>query len=187
MDVVVPLRVVAGEHSYVFVQPEVTIGRVADADVVVETADVSRIHGRVQWIDGQWRYTDNSSRNGTYVSGTRLDDIPIEGSVIVNLAGASGPEITLLPATDLVTAPVARITLGRAADNDFVVDGVGVSRHHAVFRSSAAGDIEITDLGSHNGTFVNGVRITRSGLKERDKVTIGEHTFEVTAGTLQAI
>jgi pSer/pThr/pTyr-binding forkhead associated (FHA) protein len=184
---VVPLRVEAGEHSYVFVQPEVTIGRVSDADVVVETPDVSRIHGRVQWIDGRWRYTDNSSRNGTYVSGTKRNDIAIEGSVIVNLAGASGPEITLLPATDLITAPVGRITLGRAADNDVVVDDAGVSRHHAIFHCTAAGGLEITDLGSHNGTFVNGDRIDQSSLEEGDKVTIGGHSFVVADGTLRQL
>lgn len=187
MDEVVPLRVVAGEHSYVFVQPEVTIGRVADADVVVQTADVSRIHGLVHWIDGQWRYTDNSSRNGTYVSGARRDDIAVEGPVIVNLAGAAGPEITLLPATDLITAPVGRITLGRAADNDVVIDAAGASRHHAVLHRTAAGDLAITDLGSHNGTFINGVRIETASLEEGDEVTIGGHRFVVADGALQQL
>jgi pSer/pThr/pTyr-binding forkhead associated (FHA) protein len=53
--------------------------------------------------------------------------------------------------------------IGRTDDNDLVVDDLGVSRRHAELRKSPTGSYEIIDLGSHNGTFVNGRRVTSAG------------------------
>ena len=51
------------------------------------------------------------------------------------------------------------ITVGRAPDNDFVVDDPGVSWHHAEIRPTAGGAFEVVDLKSHNGTYLNGTAV----------------------------
>jgi transcriptional regulator with PAS, ATPase and Fis domain len=66
----------------------------------------------------------------------------------------------------------ATLTLGRAANADVVVDASGVSRQHAELRRQ--GPIyALRDLGSTNGTYVNGVRVEHSGLSEGDVVRFG--------------
>jgi pSer/pThr/pTyr-binding forkhead associated (FHA) protein len=66
--------------------------------------------------------------------------------------------------------------IGRIPDNDLVVADLEVSRHHAELRKSPTGTYEIVDLGSHNGTFVNGKRVSRAALTEHDIVGIGHST-----------
>jgi pSer/pThr/pTyr-binding forkhead associated (FHA) protein len=79
-------------------------------------------------------------------------------------------------------SPVMRI--GRGPDNDIIVVELGVSKQHAELRRSPAGGYSIIDLGSHNGTFVNGTRVTRQELKEGDIVAIGHATFRLAGGQL---
>ena len=59
-----------------------------------------------------------------------------------------------------------------------------VSRHHAELRKSDAGSYEIIDRGSHNGTFVNGKRVSRATLTDRDIISIGHSTFRLAEGEL---
>ena len=66
-----------------------------------------------------------------------------------------------------------RSLLGRAADVDVVVDDDAVSRHHAAVDRDGD-DITLEDLGSRNGTTVNGERVrTRMRLRAGDVVTVG--------------
>ena len=57
--------------------------------------------------------------------------------------------------------PATAMRIGRVPDNDLVLSDLNVSRHHAELRKSAHRPYEIVDLGSHNGTFVNGQRVTK--------------------------
>jgi ABC-type multidrug transport system ATPase subunit len=81
--------------------------------------------------------------------------------------------------------PVKAITIGRTADNDLVVSDLGVSRRHAELRKSPSGRYQIIDLGSHNGTFVNGARVDQAELTEQDIVSIGHATFRLAGGELR--
>lgn len=63
-------------------------------------------------------------------------------------------------------------TVGRAARADFVVDASMVSRIHCRLTAGAT-ELEVFDLNSTNGTFVNGVRVDRAVLKEGDRLGIG--------------
>lgn len=73
--------------------------------------------------------------------------------------------------------PKRTLTVGRAADNDIVLPYQGVSRHHA--RLSPEGDtFQLVDLQSHNGTLVNGRKVTSTVLQHGDMLRFGRHTFE---------
>jgi pSer/pThr/pTyr-binding forkhead associated (FHA) protein len=63
-------------------------------------------------------------------------------------------------------------TVGRAPRADFVVDAQMVSRIHCRLTAGAA-ELEVIDLDSTNGTFVNGVRVERRALKDGDRLGIG--------------
>lgn len=74
-------------------------------------------------------------------------------------------------------------TIGRTPDNDIVVSDVLASRHHARMTSTPQG-LLLEDLGSVNGTFVNGRRVMAHRLSENDVVTIGNSDFVLTDGRL---
>jgi len=68
------------------------------------------------------------------------------------------------------------ITIGRGKDNDIVLENLSVSRYHAqVTREN--GQYVIRDLDSSNGTYVNGVRFSRTQVYHNDKILIGKHTL----------
>jgi signal transduction histidine kinase len=67
-------------------------------------------------------------------------------------------------------------SFGRASDNDIVVEDSGVSRRHGRLLREGDG-YNLMDLGSHNGTYVNGRKVTSTRLEDRDQVQIGQHTL----------
>lgn len=64
------------------------------------------------------------------------------------------------------------VTIGRHADNAVVLDSQRASRHHARVEQTAAGFL-LHDLGSDNGTWVGGQKITRHKLEDGDTIHIG--------------
>lgn len=63
-------------------------------------------------------------------------------------------------------------TIGRAPRADFVVDAALVSRLHCRLTAGAA-ELEVVDLDSTNGTFINGERTARARLKQGDRLGVG--------------
>jgi adenylate cyclase len=70
-------------------------------------------------------------------------------------------------------------TLGRGDDNQFVVKDRCISRNHAMIQYTDAGDRYLIDLGSSNGTFVNGRRVSIPvTIHDGDTITFGQTEFE---------
>lgn len=89
----------------------------------------------------------------------------------------------ILPGSATPEKPAGSTTIGRANDNDIVIQDVLASRHHAFLVQTPLGT-EIRDARSINGTFVNGVRVGSAVLSEGDVVTIGNVDLEFTDGNL---
>src|SRR5438105_2763759 len=164
------------------------IGRDKAADLHLEDASVSRRHAIVRFDPSSgWLLEDANSRNGTFRDGERISQLAISGPVTVTLGGPDdGCVVTLAPTAPRSTArrrpggavseravsgvsighlasvyepPTTTVRIGRARDNDLVVDDVLASRHHAELRRRPDGSLELVDLGSHNGTYLDGVPV----------------------------
>ncbi|MGW2648037.1 FHA domain-containing protein [Streptomyces sp. NPDC001393] len=185
------------------------VGRDPLSDIVLDDARVSWHHAVLRCDDDRWTLTDQHSTNGTYADGRRIDRWGVHpGSVIRFGNPTDGPRAVLAdaprPAPDRPSAvslplltgtfrrpssvrplPVRSVRIGRAADNDLVVDDLIVSRRHAELRAHPDGTYEIVDLGSHNGTYLNGRPVTRAPMGPGDIVGIGHFAFCLVGDELQ--
>jgi pSer/pThr/pTyr-binding forkhead associated (FHA) protein len=69
--------------------------------------------------------------------------------------------------------PGSARTLGRATGADFILDAALVSRVHCRLTALEAGELEVRDLDSTNGTFVNDARVDTARLAPGDRLRIG--------------
>jgi pSer/pThr/pTyr-binding forkhead associated (FHA) protein len=93
------------------------------------------------------------------------------GKLVLTLSGGQEQEFALAK---------SNVALGRAVVNDVVLSDAQVSRHHARVEKRAEG-YTLVDLGSANGTLVNGVRVSSRTLAPGDVIRVGDSTlrFEI--------
>ncbi len=93
------------------------------------------------------------------------------------LVAISGPlEGTVRAVTDVA------LSLGRDTANQIMIGDSAVSRKHCTISQVSPGVYEISDLESHNGTFVNGVQISRTPIRHGDRIRIGTSEFVFLTG-----
>jgi ABC transport system ATP-binding/permease protein len=95
---------------------------------------------------------------------------PPPASIAKGVAAVAGR----VPTAEHAAAGLVRI--GRDEANDIVLRDLGVSRRHAEVRPGPGG-FEVIDLGSRNGTYLNGKQVSRAPLAEGDLISIGRHRF----------
>jgi ABC-type multidrug transport system ATPase subunit len=191
------------------------VGRDPNSDIVVDEPKVSWQHAILRLEHDRWLLEDVGSTNGTFVGPQRVRRVEITGACQVRLGHPdSGPVVScsiaaapgvhgtaaasaavLQPARMSATGerspsvimrlPARVLRIGRAAGNDMVVPDLSVSRYHAELCKTAGGGYEIVDLGSHNGTYLNGQRVTAAAVTESDVIGIGLATFRLVGGELQ--
>ena len=184
------LEVRVGEDRYDFADDAVvTIGRSETSAIPVLDHRVSRHHLEARCEHGYWRLVDLDSANGTYVAGRPIREIDVRRTLDLCLADPDdGIVVTLTPlganetvrvAPSAGSAPPLRI--GRALDNDLVLDDTRSSRYHAELVPQGE-RAELRDRASANGTRVNGRRIDREVVEPGDLVEIGDTTMRVVPG-----
>ncbi|MFF4169498.1 FHA domain-containing protein [Streptomyces sp. NPDC001744] len=110
----------------------------------------------------------------------RREPVPLRPPSVAHPA-ATG---TFRRPTSVRPLPVHGVRIGRAPDNDIVVPDLVVSRRHAELRAHPDGTYRIHDLGSHNGTFLNGRPVTEARVTAEDIVGIGRCAFCLIGGQL---
>lgn len=86
--------------------------------------------------------------------------------------GGAGAGSIVLPNSDRFSLTESVITIGRHPDSNLVLADPNVSRNHAEIRPRGE-HFEVVDLGSTNGTRVNGVRVDNQVLEDGDEVSFG--------------
>ncbi|MCX5263945.1 FHA domain-containing protein [Streptomyces sp. NBC_00199] len=185
------------------------LGRDPQSDIVIDDTRVSWHHAVLRPDGDHWTLEDDHSTNGTYADGRQVHEWGVgPGSVIRFGSPSDGPFVVLsglapvpperpsavsMPAltgtfrqpTNVRPLPPRTVRIGRAADNELVVDDLVVSRRHAELRALPDGGHEIVDLGSHNGTYLNGLPVDRAPVGAGDIVGIGHSAFCLVGDQLQ--
>ena len=139
-----------------------------------ELAEAAREHARDEGysfmgpVEVEMMITDGL-RTGTFAITARMR----QGE------GGAGAGSLVLPTGDRVPLGETTITIGRLPESTIVLADPNVSRNHAEIRPLGNGWV-LVDLGSTNGTRVNGVRVSSHDLTEGDEVAFGNTivTFE---------
>lgn len=94
--------------------------------------------------------------------------------------GGAGAGSIVLPDGERFVLGEAVVTIGRVPDSVITLEDPNVSRNHAEIRPSGAGFV-LADVGSTNGTKINGVKIRERVLQDGDEMTFGSTTFRFEA------
>jgi ABC-type multidrug transport system ATPase subunit len=169
-----------------------TIGRNEDNDIFLNSPQVSRFHAQISFTGPRAiEIEDLDSKYGTLVNGRRIKRQPLRDNDrvavgIFEFTVQEGPEGLSLkfpikkPDSNFVAEyDLSRHTsllIGRGKNCTIMLDAQQVSRLHS--RIEKAGDDYIVlDLGSTNGTFVNGKRTERKVLRNKDIIQVGAIRF----------
>ncbi|QOV33621.1 ATP-binding cassette domain-containing protein [Streptomyces ferrugineus] len=207
-----PVLVMETESGSTVLTPgrDYRVGRDPLSDIVIDDARVSWHHAVFHPEADHWTLADDDSTNGTYTDGHRIQHWDVGPGTVIRFGNPSdGPRAILLdrpPAaaperpsavsmpgrtgtfrqpTNVRPLTTRTVRIGRAADNDLVVDDLVVSRHHAELHTLPDGTYEIVDLGSHNGTYLNGGAVTVAPIGPGDVVGIGHSAFCLVGDQLQ--
>jgi len=169
---------------------EIRIGRDSDNDVVLDFPMVSGHHARLVVDDEKAVLVDLGSRNGISIGapGKRVphatiseNDVVYFGSLKVHATQLFGKPPPLAPTATRIHLVGDSVVIGRDPTCDHVLDFPMISaRHLRIDRSG--GILAVEDLGSTNGTYVNGRRIVGlTPIRIGDTISLGSFTLTLSA------
>ena len=170
----------------------IRIGRSPDCDIVLDYPMISWEHARIVQEGNQFILEDLNSRNGTAINSlqNRIVKAALQPSDDVFLASFKIPAARLLSESGASVGEAAfqqveftrdSIIIGRDPACEQPLDNVMISWHHARLERTPVGAF-VEDLGSLNGTFVDGIRIVgRVQINPGQEVALGSFRFQLTA------
>lgn len=154
------------------------IGRdAARCKMVMEHASVSAVHAQFSLKGDGVELTDKSA-NGTFVNGIRVKSADLHDGDYITFGRYAGKSLIFRSGLErqlkMENIDLAKdhLVIGRDPSCDVVIAHPIVSKKHAEIIKQDGKSL-IVDLGSVNGTFVNGIRVKRHELQELDRVVIG--------------
>jgi len=172
----------------------VRIGRATDNDIVLDHPSVSANHARVIIQDGRPIVEDLGSTNGIAVgrAHNRVARAAISAGDVIYFGAVPIPASRLMGESlqsnsqPAIALEAKTMVFGRDPECDQVFDVPSVSWHHACI-THASGSLLLKDLGSTNGTFLNGQRvIAPQAVKPGDVIHLGTFTLRLTGkGTFE--
>jgi RND superfamily putative drug exporter len=176
----------------IVVDSALVLGR-ENSDIDLADLQVSRRHAELRRRHGGLEIEDLGSANGTWVNGERIEEpVRIEPGNVIRVGGTalelerppSPPGLSLLfregPLEGSRVTVAGELVLGREGA-DVEIDDLEISRRHTMLRATAGG-LEVEDLKSRNGTWVNTERIHGPRtLQAGDVVRLGRTTLVLEA------
>lgn len=180
-------------ERYELVLPFVTIGRAADNQIVIPVPTVSRLHAVITRSEDGHTITDQQSANGLLFQGRPLHERLLQDGDVIRILDDAGNVATLIyhnPNQTVATHTLAMrmpasadvLTIGRAADNDVVLDHPQVSAYHALLRRDEFG-VRLEDSMSTNGTYLHGQPVSSARLGVGDVVRIASYHLVLQPGS----
>ncbi|MGA2673179.1 MAG: FHA domain-containing protein [Terracidiphilus sp.] len=175
-------------------QRQITIGRSPDSDVQIDLPIIGWNHAVITVQNGQYILEDRNSRNGTAIGqlGNRIQRAVLDPSSDVYLGSYKVAAAQLISGGKKVEIGEAAfhkvnfrgntMEIGRDPQSDVPLQFPMVSWRHARLTRSPGG-ILVEDLGSRNGTYVDGVRIGAKVLvKPGQEIGLGSFRFQLLEG-----
>jgi pSer/pThr/pTyr-binding forkhead associated (FHA) protein len=196
------------QPAFWLVDPRLTIGRDKTNNLVINDEGVSVFHAELQQEDGKLYLRDTGSVNGTFLNNapvSKRTEIKVGDIIRLHLVELQIIDPTKAPPepapqivkrdmpkplplwqvkamTGVISGRMFPIdgtsVIGRDPHCEIVVGGAHVSRRHAEF-SIRAGQLWVKDLGSSNGSFVNGKKHDEIALQNGDEVKFDAMVFKV--------
>jgi ABC-type multidrug transport system ATPase subunit/pSer/pThr/pTyr-binding forkhead associated (FHA) protein len=163
----------------------------ARCQMVMEHASVSAVHAQFSVKGAGVELTDQSV-NGTFVNGIRIKSTELQDGDYITFGRYAGKSLIFRSGLERqlkmenIDLSKDHLVIGRDPSCDVVIAHPVVSKKHCEIVKQD-GKCFVVDMGSVNGTFVNGIRVKRHELQELDRVVIGPSELHFSGGNLTHI
>lgn len=181
------------ERELTLANEPLAVGRESENDLVLLDPSVSRRHARIEPTPQGYRIVDLGSGNGIVKDGERVPRLDVAHGTVVTLgeyalrfeldapevrAAGTRAKLVLIGGGEPIAYPVidGETVVGRSSKAAIRLSEPLVSSTH--FKIVKRGSVfAVVDLGSENGTYVNGVRVQEKELEQGTQIRVGALTF----------